>query len=183
MTQPGTVTIPLSLRRLLKTLLVSNLLMVGATIGISLGLVGVGSWAVVACVVVAALSTSLYALGALRQRPRVVITPEGFVYEKLFGREAARWEEVDGRFVVIQIGWIEAVAYNLTLEYKARAGEKLTSKFSGYDSAVGGALPCSAGELAELLNEHKQRNQATGKLVPAREKIPEPDAAPDRPRE
>ena len=39
--------------------------------------------------------------------------------------------------------------------------EKPTSLFSGYDAAlVGSALPCSADELAELLNEHKQRNQA-----------------------
>jgi hypothetical protein len=49
---------------------------------------------------------------------------------------------------------------------KARVGKKPTSLFSGYDAAVaGGALPCSAEELAELLNEHKQRNQGSPGMV------------------
>jgi hypothetical protein len=141
-------------------LLVSNLLMVGSIICIAIGLVGVGNWTVVACVVAVALITILYILAALRRRPRVVVTREGFVFEKLIGREVHRWDDIDGRFVVIKIGLNQAVAYNLTPEYKVRTGKKPTSLFSGYDAAVGGgALPCPAGELAELLNEHKQHNQ------------------------
>jgi len=160
MKQPGTVTVAPSFLRLLRTLLVSNLFMVGGIIGISVGLIGVGNWTVVACVVVVVLSTILYILAALSQRPRVVISPDGIVFEKLFGREAYQWEEIDGRFVVIKIGWTEAVAFSLTPEYKARTGKKPSSLFSGYDAAVvASPLPCSAGELAELLNEHKQHNQ------------------------
>ena len=158
--QPETITLAPSLLRLLKTLLLSNLLMVGGIIGIAVGLVGVGNWTIVACAVVVALSTITYLVAALRQRPRLVITPEGFEFEKLFGREAHQWEEIDGPFVVIKIGWTEAVAYNLTAESKARTGKKSGSLIAGYDAAVGGALPCSAGELAELLNDHKQRRQA-----------------------
>jgi hypothetical protein len=159
-------------------LLVSNLLMVAGIVGIAIGLVGVGNWTLVACLIGVALTTMLCILAALRQRPRVVITREGFVFEKLIGREAHHWEEIDGRFVVIKIGWNEAVAYNLTPECKARTGKKPTSLFSGYDAAVvGGALPCSAGELAELLNEHKQRNQPSGSLASPGEKTAQPDAA------
>jgi hypothetical protein len=162
MTSP-TVTIAPSLLRLLRTLLISNLLMVGGVIDIAIGLVGVGNWTVVACVIVIALSTFLYIIAAFRQRPRVVITPEGFVFEKLFGRETYRWEEIDGRFVVIKVGWSELVAYNLTPEYKGRTGKKPTSLFSGYDAAVGApALACTARELGELLNEHKQQNSSGG---------------------
>jgi hypothetical protein len=179
MTRPETVTVGPNLLRLLKVLLVSNLLMVGGIIGMAIGLVGVGNWTVVACVGVVALTTILYILAALRQRPRVVITPEGFVFEKLVGREVHQWEDIDGRFVVIKVGWNEAVAYHLTPQYKARTGKKPTSLFSGYDAAVvGGALPCPAGELAELLNEHKQHNRASGRLVSPGEIIAEPDAAP-----
>src|SRR5262245_21335853 len=118
MTRPRTVIVAPSLLRLLRMLLVSNLLMVGGILGIAIGLVGVGNWTVVACVVVVALTTILSLLAALRQRPRLVITREGFVFEKLIGREAHQWEEIDGRFVVIKIGWNEAVAYSLTPEYK-----------------------------------------------------------------
>jgi hypothetical protein len=160
-----------------RTLLVSNLLMIGGILGIAIGLVGVGNWTVVACVVAAALTTILYIVAALRQRPRVVITREGFVFEKLIGREMHRWEEIDGRFVVIKIGWNKAVGYNLTPECKARTGKKSSALFAGYDAAVvGGALPCSAGELAELLNDYKERNQASGATVSSGEKTGEPGA-------
>ena len=167
MTQPGTVTVSPSLRRRLRSLVVSNLLMVGGIIGIAIGLVGLGNWTVVACVVVVVLSTVPYIIAALRQRPRLTITPTGFVFEKLFGSEAYRWEDIDGRFVVIKVGWNEAVACNLTPEYKARTGKKATSLFAGYDAAiVGGALPCSASRLAELLNEHKERYRGSPEPAP-----------------
>jgi hypothetical protein len=143
--------------------------MLGGIIGIAIGLVGVGNWTVIACVAVVVLSTGLYVIAALRQRPRVTLTPDGFVFEKLFGSDAHRWEDIDGPFVVIKIGWNDAVAYRLTSECKARTGKKATSLFSGYDAAiVGGALPRSAAELAELLNEHKQRYGASrGPASPA----------------
>jgi len=160
MTEPGTVTITPSLGRLLRILLVSDLLMIGGIFGIAIGLVGVGTWTVVACVVAVALMSVLHLLAALRQRPRLIITRDGFVFEKLFGRDMHQWEEIDGPFAVIKVGWNEAVAYNLTPEYKARTGKKPASSLSGYDAAIlRGALPCSARELAQLLNEHKQRNR------------------------
>jgi hypothetical protein len=163
MSQPGTVTVAPGVLRLLKTLLVSNLLIIVGVVGIAIGFIGVGNWTLVACGIAVALTTTLHIVAALRQRPRVVITPDGFAFEKLFGREEHRWEEVAGPFAVITIGISEAVAYRLTPEYKARTGRKSTSLYSGYDSAViGSALPCSAAELAELLNQHKQRNEATG---------------------
>jgi hypothetical protein len=160
MTQPNTVTIPPSLLRLLRTLVVSNLLIVAGILAISIGAIGVGKGTVAVCAAVVALSTVLYAIAAFRQRPRVVITPEGFTFEKLVGREAYRWEEIDGRFAVIKVGINKGVAYKLTPEHRARRGKKPTSSFSGYDGVVvGGALPRSAEEIADLLNEHKERNQ------------------------
>jgi hypothetical protein len=153
--------------------------MVGGISGIALGLVGVGDWTVVACGVVVALSTVSYGIAAIRQRPRVVITPEGFVFDKLFGRDAHRWEEVEGPFAVIKVGWNEVVAYNLTPEYKGRTGRKPTSLFSGYDAAVGGStLSLSAGELAEVLNAHKKRSASDA--ASQAEKPSEPVAESDR---
>jgi hypothetical protein len=156
--QPSTRTIPPSLLKGLGMLVVGNLVMVAGILGISIGLFGLGTFTLVACTVVVGFSTVLYVIAALRQRPRVVLTPEGFVFDKLFGSEAYQWEEIDGRFAVIKIGLSKAVAYKLTPEYKARVGRKPTSLFAGYDGAVSGALLRSPEELAELLNEYKQRN-------------------------
>ena len=77
MTRPRTATVPLSLLRLLKTLLLGNLLMVGGIFGIAIGLVGVGNWTVVVCVAIVVLSTILYIIAALRQRPRRGHHPRG----------------------------------------------------------------------------------------------------------
>jgi len=153
---------------MLKTLLLSNLLMAAGLYGIALGLVGVGNWTIVACVVVVVLSTTLYGIAAVRRRPRVVLTDEGFVFEKLFGQETRRWDEVAGPFVVIKVGWNELVAYHFTAEFKARTGRKPTSLFAGYDAVVGGpTLACSAGELAALLNQTWQRRTTADPGAPA----------------
>jgi hypothetical protein len=165
MAQPSTVTVLPSLLKSLRTLVVGNLAMVGGIIGISISLIGLGTTTVVVCAVVVGLSSILYLIAALSQRPRVVITPEGFVFDKLFGREAHKWEEIDGQFAVIKLGWGKSVAYKLTPDYKARMGRKATSLFGGYDAVVTGALRGSPEDLAELLNEHKQRNQASTGLV------------------
>jgi hypothetical protein len=184
MTQPGTVTVPPSPLRLLGTLLVGNLLMAAGILGVSLGLVGVGTWTAVACAGVAALTTLLYLVACLRRRPRVVLTPDGFVAEKLFGRDARRWDEIDGPFAVIRIGWGEAVGYKLTPACRARTRKKSPPGLSGYDGAVAGsALPCSAGELAELLNEHMRGARASAGPVPPSQDRAGPDAPGDRPRE
>jgi hypothetical protein len=147
-------------------LLVGNLAMVGGILGISAGPFGLGLMTVVACTVVVGLSTALDIVAAVRRRPRVVLTPEGFVLEKVIGREEHRWEDVAGPFVVIKIGWSKAVGYHLTPEYKARVGKKPTSIYGGCDAAVTGALRCSPEELAALLNEHQQRNRGSPGLAP-----------------
>jgi hypothetical protein len=184
MTRPETVIIAPSLVRLLRTLIVGNLLMVGGILGIAVGLVGIGNWTIWACVAAVGLTTGLHLVAAIRKRPRLLITCEGFVFEKLIGSEAHRWDEIDGKFAVIKIGLSEAVAFNLTPEHKARIGKKPTSLFAGYDAAVvGSAMPCSASALADLLNEHKQRHAASGGRVPSSESISQPEAAADRPRD
>ncbi|MBC7820068.1 MAG: hypothetical protein IAG10_24560 [Planctomycetaceae bacterium] len=159
MTQPETIIIPPNLFRLLRTLIISNLLMVGGIFGIAISLLGVGNWTIVACVGVVTLSTLLYLVAAVRGRPRVIITSEGFVFEKPIGNETYLWSEIAGQFCVIKIGMSEAVAYKLTPDCKALSGKKPNSWLAGYDAALGGALPCSAAELAELLNEHKERSR------------------------
>src|SRR5438270_27933 len=133
MTQQGTVIVPSSPLRLLKTLVVANVMMVGGILGVSLGVFGVGPVTAVVCAAAVALSVVLYLTAVARRRPRVVLTPEGFALEKVIGREERRWEDVAGTFAVIKIGWSKAVAYNLTPEYKARVGKKPTSLFGGYD--------------------------------------------------
>lgn len=154
--QPGTVTVPLSPLRLLERLLVGNLGVDGALLVIF----GPGAMVALACAVAGFVSILFFVIAALRQRPRIVLTPDGFAMHKLFGEESHKWGDIAGQFAVIKIGWSQAVAYNLTADYKLRAGKKPTSLFSGYDAAVSGAFKCSAGELAELLNEHKQRNSS-----------------------
>jgi hypothetical protein len=104
-----------------------------------------------------------FIVAAVRQRPRVVITPEGFTFYGPFGEQSRKWEEVHGAFAVINIGWTKAVAYNLTADYKARVGAKPTSLYSGYDAAIGGALALPAEQLADLLNAHARQN--TGSAV------------------
>lgn len=132
MTKPAVVTVPPSYLRMLKMLAVGHLEMVGGIIAI-FGLRSITVWA---CAGVVGLSTLLDILAAVRQRPRVVITPDGFAFGKLFGREAHKWEDIAGRFAVIKVGWSKAVAYNLTPEYKARVGKKPTS------FALGGMIEC-----------------------------------------
>jgi len=156
MTPPGTVTVPSSGLKMLKTLVLSNVLMVGGIFGVAIGLIGVGDWTIIVCILFVVLSTTLYGIAAVRRRPRVIITPEGFVFEKVIGGETRRWEEIEGPFAVIRVGWNEMVGYRFTSEYKARTGKNPTTLFSGYDAVVGAnTLVGTAAELAELLNAHK----------------------------
>jgi hypothetical protein len=94
---------------------------------------------------------------AICQRPRVCITPEGFTFHTLIGAVAHHWENIDGPFGVIKIGWTKAVAYKLTADYKTRIGKKPTSLLSGYDEAIVGVFKISPDELAGLLNAHAFR--------------------------
>jgi hypothetical protein len=96
-----------SLPRFLARLL---LLPVGVTAAV-LPIVGVGTILYLAVGAAAALSVICFAVMAVSQRPRVVITPGGFTFHKLFGRLAHQWEDIDGPFVAIKIGWSKTVAY------------------------------------------------------------------------
>jgi hypothetical protein len=98
-----------------------------------------------------------FVVAVVRQRPRVVITPEGFTVYKLFGGQSRKWRDVHGEFAVIKLGWIKGVGYNLTDGHKARVGTKPTSLFSGYDAAISGAFELSAEQLAEVLNAHARQ--------------------------
>ncbi len=169
MEQPSTVIVPSSPLRLLRAYVLGTLGMVVGILGASAGLIGVGTWTAVVCAVVAGLSTVLYVMAAVRGRPRVVLTPEGFALEKVIGREAHRWEDIDGPFGVIKVGWSKGVGYHLTPDYKARVGKKPTSLFGGYDGAIVGALRCSPEELADLLNEHLRRSRGTPGTAPPAE--------------
>jgi hypothetical protein len=150
MTQSSTVVVPLSLLRLLVILLVCAPIMVGSVFLIF----GPGSILDAGAAVISGLNILCFVVAAVRQRPRVVITPDGFVVHKLFGEESHLWENIEGPFAVIKIGVAKAVGFKLSASYKARIGKKPTSSFSGYDAAIGGAFKLSAKELAELLNAH-----------------------------
>lgn len=155
MTQPSTVTVPPSFPKLLGRLVVANLCMAGGIFMV----VGWGMIQTVVCALAVGLSAVHLVLAAVMRRPRVVITPEGF---GLIGDLSYKWEDVDGPFAVIKIGWSKTVAYKLTADCKARVGKKPTSRWSGYragyDEVVMGAFTLSAEELAALLNEHKRRS-------------------------
>ena len=117
---------------------------------------GRGAFLVVASAVVGGLVVLSLVFAAVRQRPKLIITTEGFVSQALFGEKSHRWEDIAGPFAVIESGWTKLVAFNLTPDYKAREGIKPTSHYSGYDSAIVGAFRLSMRELANLLNENRQ---------------------------
>ena len=161
MEQASTVIVPSSPLRLLRAYILGSLGMVVGILGISAGLSGVGTGTAVACAVLVGQSTVLYVIAAVRGRPRVLLTPEGFTVEKVIGREAHRWEDIAGPFGVLKVGWSKGVGYHLTSEHKAQVGKKPTSVFGGYDGWVAGAFRCSPQELADLLNEHLRRNRGS----------------------
>jgi len=155
MTLPSTLVVPPSLPRLLVALLAGNLALVG---GFFL-MFGPGTLLAVTAAVAGGVSGLCLVAAAVGQRPRVVITAEGFASQKLFGEESHKWQDVEGPFAVIKIGWGKAVGYNLRASYEARIVKKPTTLFSGYDAAISGAFRLSAEELADLLNAHYQQYQ------------------------
>ena len=157
MTQPGTVTVPSSLSRMIGSLVLANLGLAG---GIFL-VVGWGLIQTVVCALAVGLSMVILVVAAVRQRPQVVISSEGFTFLPFFAGRTHQWEDIDGPLAVIRMGMHKAVAYKLTAEYKTRVGTKPPSRFSGhqgYDEVIVGHFRLSAKELAALLNEHKRRS-------------------------
>ncbi|QGQ22037.1 PH domain-containing protein [Gimesia benthica] len=150
--------IPSTLSKRLKVLLVGNLLMVFGILCISIGLLGVGSWTVVACLSAVSVSILLQLVAMIRGRPRVIVTEDGFVFEKLFQRDSWRWDDIEGQFIVISIGWDKFVGYKLKPEILALSGRKSMSAWSGCHGIVGGnTLAGTTEELADLLNKVKDR--------------------------
>ena len=176
MTQPTTVTVPPDFPKQLATLVAANLALAGGIyVAVGWGMIQTG-----VCTLAVGLSTVCLVAGAVRQRPRVVITPEGFVVLPAFAGRTHPWEDIDGPFAVIQIGMSKAVAYKLTADYKARVGKKPPSRFSGhqgYDEVIIGNFRLSAEELASALNEHKRRRLPSGLEEPRGVAPAQPSAA------
>lgn len=117
---------------------------------------GAGAFLAIASAVVGGLMVLTLIFAAVRQRPRLIITTEGFVVQQLFGEKVHKWEDVAGPFAVIKSGQMQLIAFNLTTDSKTRTRIKPTSLYSGYDSAFGGAYCISMQELADLLNKHRE---------------------------
>lgn len=105
---------------------------------------------------VGGLVISFYVWALLRRRPSVELGPDAFVAKSLFGSRTRRWDEVEGDFVVIQLGWSRAIGYRLTTAFKEAAKIKPTTLFAGNDEAISGSYTSSIHQLVELLNQHKR---------------------------
>lgn len=150
--RPDKIVIPWDTSKLLTTLLLSGVgMIVGLLLILGPGLAGLWATMTVCCLVVLAGFVA-----SVRQGPRVVITTEGFTVEKLFGAESRRWDEIDGDFTVIPVGWTQAVGYKLVPASQGRRGESRRSMLSGNDAGISGAFTLSPEKLAELLNQHRQ---------------------------
>ncbi len=169
MTDSSAVVVPLSLRKLLATLLVCNFFLICCLFLVF----GPGTIFDVGIVAINGLCVVVFVVAAVRQRPRVVITSKGFAVYKLFGEETQKWENIEGPFAVIRIGMAKAVGYKLSERYKEQIGKKSTSYFSGYDAGISGAFKLSARELVELLNVHRRKNMLS--LAPEAENSDRPE--------
>lgn len=122
--------------------------------GLSLGwIIVVVTGVLLACFLGAALLVAVIA-----RQPSVEIGPEGFDFHRVFDRRGRwrRWSDIEGRFVVIKVGFGKGVGYRLTPHFKESAGIKPTTLFAGNDEAISGAFDMPIGELAELLNRYKE---------------------------
>ena len=96
-------------------------------------------------------------------RPRVEIGPDGFVDYGIVGHRSRLWNDIEGSFTVIRVGWPIAVglrpvvAYRLNETFKKSARIKPVASLEGNDEAIliCGELAIGAGELADLLNRWK----------------------------
>lgn len=157
MTEQAFVIVPPSLVRLLGNWAVSTLLMIGGLWGVSVGLLGL-TWPTLALMsaAIAGLATAIFVIAIVRQRPQVVITPDGFTFCSLIGNRSYKWQDIEGQFGVFKLGLNKLVGFRWTADFKARTGKKPSTSLSGYDDALGGALALSAQELTALLNEKKR---------------------------
>jgi len=92
-------------------------------------------------------------------RPRIEIGPECFADYGIVGHRSRRWCDIEGDFTVIIVSLQAVVAYRLTDAFKASTRIQLVASLAGNDEAilVSGELEIGARELAEMLNQWKQR--------------------------
>jgi hypothetical protein len=163
-TPANVVTVGPSPLKLFGMVALGGLMVAAGLSGVLLALFGLNwllssGWVVAAAAggVVAGCGGALALAGAVGNRPRVEVGPEGFVLRTLFGSRSRRWADVEGDFEVLKIGLSEWVGYRLTRAFKESARVKPTKLLAGNDEAIVGAYGVPIGELAELLNQHKHR--------------------------
>jgi hypothetical protein len=126
--------------------------------GMAVGLFLVVGWNMLFTAIFGGLLALFFALGLLaiaRDRPRVVITDDGFTFLTAFGDQVYHWADVDGEFAVAPVGILKLVAFRLTPEYKA-AHKVGRPPVPGYDAAIGGTFRMPMAALADLLNRRKK---------------------------
>jgi hypothetical protein len=94
-------------------------------------------------------------------RPRLEIGLDGFVLYDILGSRSRRWSDIEGSFEVIRLSMRSGVGYRLTQDFKEAVGYKANSWLVGNDEAIWGAFRLPIDELAELLNQHKERAEAS----------------------
>lgn len=148
MAVPLPVIVPPSFTRLLKLFLVSaGGMCAGLFLLLGLSLVGL--------ILIATVLTLLalnFLVALVRQRPRIEISPEGFTVFQLYGQQSRPWDAVHGEFVVIPLGWTQAVAYKLSPTAAEQVTKKPAPVLQGNDAGISGAFALAPEQLAELLN-------------------------------
>lgn len=87
----------------------------------------------------------------------LLLTYEGFTVRSLFRTYSTRWSEVKG-FVPAQISRSKLVAYDFAEGYSQKTTSRSIAKsMSGYEAALPDTYGMKAEELADLMNQWKQK--------------------------
>jgi hypothetical protein len=145
------VTIPASWQSLARTALIVDVLLAAGLFE----MLGPGLPLVLACSVAVVVS-ALLVLPAVRGTHRLELGPEGFTSYNAFGRIAQKraWEDVEGHFQIVKMGWNDAIAYQLSAACKTPG--KKSRLPQGFDEAIPSLYRMTAVQLALLLNERKR---------------------------
>jgi len=86
------------------------------------------------------------------------LTAQGFTFRALYRTWHVPWTDVDG-FLVANVGGRDMVCWNYAPGYdKQKFGRRLSSGLSGVEAGLPDTYGRSAGELAQLLNDWRQRH-------------------------
>jgi hypothetical protein len=86
------------------------------------------------------------------------LTADGFAINSLFSNDFTRWEDVTG-FVVGSYNMNKMVFYNYAPHYTGKKlGRKIASDLSGWEGAIADMYGISPEELADLMNQWKERS-------------------------